>query len=250
MRTLVLAIGNTSLFGGVFADARQVAAFRVSNTALVTVPRHVRGRVDRAVVCSVVPAETPDALRLIRRSWNLDAQLLTFDAPHGLKLGYRKPAQLGADRIAAALGARVRHPKTHLIVVDCGTATTVTALHANGTLLGGAILPGLALWPEMLALRTAQLPRVQLRKPRAALGRSTEDAIVSGVFHGHVGAVRETVERVRSEAFGRSRCRVLGTGGHADRFAGEKLFTEIQPALILEGLHAFAVRAPVHNILP
>ena len=114
----------------------------------------------------------------------------------------------------------------------------------------GAILPGLALWPEMLALRTAQLPRVQLRKPRAALGRSTEDAIVSGVFHGHVGAVRETVERVRSEAFGRSRCRVLGTGGHADRFAGEKLFTEIQPALILEGLHAFAVRAPVHNVLP
>ena len=243
MRTLVLAIGNTSLFGGVFSKTGRVAAFRLPNTALVTLPRHVRGKIDRGVICSVVPAETPDAVRFIRRNWNVDADLLTFDSSHGLVLGYRNPSQLGADRIASALGAQVRYPRTNVIVVDCGTATTVTALQSNGKLLGGAILPGLALWPEMLALRTAQLPRVKLRQPRRALARSTEDAIASGVFFGHVGAIRETVARVRGEAFGRAPCVVLGTGGHAGRFAGEKLFTEIEPTLILEGLREFADRA-------
>jgi type III pantothenate kinase len=242
MRILALAIGNTSLFGGVCSGARRIASFRVPNTALVTLPAHVRGRIDRAVVCSVVPAETPDAVRFIRRTWNLDAQLLAFDSPHGLTLGYRQPSQLGADRIATAVGARVLYPRRNVIVVDCGTATTVTALRSDGTLLGGAILPGLALWPEMLALRTAQLPRVKPRRPRVALGRSTEDAIASGVFFGHAGAIRETVARVREEAFGRARCEVVGTGGHATHFAGEKLFTAIEPTLILQGLCEFADR--------
>jgi type III pantothenate kinase len=240
MRILVLAIGNTSLFGGVYSGARLATSFRLPNTALVDLPQHVRGTIDRAALCSVVPAETPDALRFIRRTWNLDTQLLTSDAPHGLTLGYRQPRQLGSDRIAAAVGARALYPDRNVIVVDCGTATTVTALSADGTLVGGAILPGLALWPEMLALRTAQLPRIKLRRPRVALGRSTEDGIASGVFFGHIGAIRETVARVQAEAFGRAKCTVVGTGGHALRFSREKLFTATEPTLILRGLREFA----------
>ena len=250
MRTLALAIGNSSVFGGVCSAQGRLVSFRVPNTSLITLPRHVRGAVDRAVICSVVPAETPDAIRLVRRTWNVDAQLLTADAAHGLTIGYRRPAQLGADRIAAAMGARVLYPKRHVVVVDCGTATTVTALRSDGKLLGGAILPGLSLWPETLALRTAQLPRIQLRRPRAALARSTEDAIASGVYFGHVGAIRETVARVRTEAFGRARCEVIGTGGHAHRFAEEKLFTDIEPTLILRGLCEFADRTSVLNVKP
>jgi type III pantothenate kinase len=248
MRILVLAIGNTSLFGGVFSGAQRVSSFRLPNTALVNLSRQVRGKIDQAIVCSVVPAETPDAVRFIRRSWNLDARLLTFDAAHGLKLRYRQPGQLGSDRIAAALGARALYPRSNVIVVDCGTATTVTALRSDGTLLGGAILPGLALWPEMLALRTALLPRVKLRRPRVALARSTEDAIASGVFFGHIGAIRETVAQVQAEAFGRARAVVVGTGGHAQRFAREKLFTALEPNLILQGLREFAVREAAPNI--
>jgi type III pantothenate kinase len=243
MRTLVLAIGNTSLFGGVHTGAERIASFRIPNTALVTLPGHVRGRIDRAVICSVVPAETPDALRLIRRIWSLDAQVLTFGAPHGLVLGYREPRQLGTDRIAAALGAQLLYPRRNVIVVDCGTATTITALRSSGTLLGGAILPGLGLWPEMLVSGTAQLPRVPLRRPRVAVGRSTEDGIASGIYFGHVGAIRETIARVKAEAFPRASCIVLGTGGHAPRFAAEKLFTAIEPTLILRGLGGFADRA-------
>ena len=241
VRTLVISVGNSSLFGGVFSDAKLTKSFRVPTSALFRIARYAPAHVDRVVICSVVPPLTPDVQRFVRRTWQVEPQLLTFDAPHGLQLGYRQPRQLGVDRIAAALGARVAFPKQNVLIVDCGTASTITALRRDAVLLGGAILPGLAMGPEILALRTAQLPRVTVTRPRSALGRSTTDAIASGVFFGHVGALREVISRLRAEAF-QGKCVVVGTGGHAARFAREKLFTTIQPELILRGLHEFADR--------
>ena len=240
--TLALAIGNTSLFVGVFAGARLSLAFRLPPDELFRLPRRVPRTLSTAVLCSVVPAHTPDALRLIRRTWRLEAHVLDAVAPHGLAIGYRRPAELGADRVAAALGAHTRFPRRHVIVVDCGTATTVTALHRDGTVLGGAIFPGLSLWPGALVARTAQLPPVEPHRPKSAVGRSPREAIASGVYYGHLGAIRETVARVRAEAFGRAAVRVIGTGGNAPLFADEKLFDRIEPHLVLEGLRAFAVR--------
>lgn len=240
MRTLVLSIGNTSLFCGVFEGERLQSSFRVAPSDLIKLPRRVRGRIECAALCSVVPALTPDAVRLIRRIWNVEAKVLTAETARGLKIGYRRPRELGTDRIATTLGVRAQFPRENVIVVDCGTATTVTALRRDGVLLGGAILPGIALWPEMLHGRTAQLPRVAVVRPRTAIGRSPRESMASGIYFGHVGAIRETVARVRAEACGRSRCVVIGTGGNAALFAGEKLFTVLEPNLILHGLQAFA----------
>jgi type III pantothenate kinase len=167
-------------------------------------------------------------------------RVLSSASSLGLKVGYRRPGRLGADRIAGALGARAAFPGRNVIVVDCGTATTLTALSGDGVLLGGAILPGIGLWPEMLAARTAQLPRVAPRRPASALGRSTEEGLRSGFFHGHAGAIRELVRQIRKEAFGRANAVVIGTGGHAPRFAREGLFTTLAPALVLHGLFAYA----------
>lgn len=240
--TLVIAIGNTSLFCGVFTGDGMLSSFRLPTADLPRVARRVAGPIARAAVCSVVPAMTPDVLRYLKRNWNVDAEVLSWDAPHGLTIGYQRPQELGADRIAAALGARTLFPRNNFMVVDCGTATTVTATRRDGRLMGGAIIPGLSTWPEMLFSRTALLPRVELRRPKGALGRTTEAGIAGGVFFGHVGAIRECVARVRVEAFGRERCLVIGTGGEAARFIGEKLFTTMQPELILHGLRAFATR--------
>jgi type III pantothenate kinase len=104
----------------------------------------------------------------------------------------------------------------------------------------------LALWSEMLAARTAQLPEVlPVRRP-APLGRSPREAIASGLFHGHAGAIRELVQVVARDAFGKAPAVVVGTGGNAPRFAREKLFTELSPDLILIGLRAFAARTTSH----
>ena len=286
MRTLVLNLGNTSLFAGVFSDesalprprpvrnvatsvsewipqpplahargyeeivalpvAGLVARFRVPIREAATargfarlVARRVRGKIDRAALCSVVPALTAPIARHIRRTFGIVPQVLTADAPHGLTIAYHQPRELGTDRLAAALGARMLFPKSNVIVVDCGTATTVTALRRDGVLAGGAIFPGLSLWADLLAARTAQLPRIALPQSVAAVGRSPREAIASGLYHGHAGAIRELIQRVHAEAFGRQKAVVIGTGGHAPRFAREKLFTVLAPDLILTGLRDF-----------
>ncbi|HWA85800.1 MAG TPA: type III pantothenate kinase [Opitutus sp.] len=240
MRRLAISIGNTSLFAGVFSGRRLTNSFRLNASELVRLPGRVRGPIEAAVVGSVVPALTEDVLRLVRRTWAVEAMLLTATSAHGLKIGYRRPRDLGADRVAAALGAREKFPGRDIVVVDCGTATTVTALRGDGTICGGAILPGVGLWTEMLAGRTAQLPRVAPARPRRALGRSTREGIEAGVFFGHLGAMRETVGRVRREAFDRGPAMVVGTGGQAARFRREKIFDALAPNLVLHGLRAFA----------
>lgn len=243
----MLNLGNTSLFVGVFSGARLVVQFRVPIGAVLApggfskhvVPR-VRGKIGRVALCSVVPTATKKITASVRREWNLTPSLLTADSVHGLTIGYRKPRQLGTDRVAAALGAQKLFPRKNVLVVDCGTATTVTALRRDGVLLGGAIFPGMALWSDMLAARTAQLPRVKLRQPRTALGNSTQAALESGIFHGQAGAIREVVRRIRDEAFGRAAVVVVGTGGNAAQFSKEAIFDEIVPALVLVGLDRFS----------
>ncbi|HEX2853271.1 MAG TPA: type III pantothenate kinase [Opitutaceae bacterium] len=255
MKTLVLNLGNTSLFGGVFSEGKLRKTFRVPIATAVTtrgfarlVEGHVRGPVDRVALCSVVPAFTPKIAGLVRRHFGVVPQVLTVDAPHGLKIGYRQPRELGTDRLAAAIGARKLFPGKSIIVIDCGTATTVTALHRDGTLLGGAIFPGLGLWPAMLASRTAQLPEVKLARPRRSLGRSTRENLQSGFFHGQAGAIREVVRKIQAGAFGRGKSIVVATGGHAARFAGEKLFDRHEPGLVLIGLDDFSTRAAAQGL--
>jgi type III pantothenate kinase len=252
MRTLTLAIGNTSILLGTFSGRRLERAWRWSRTpqradrvrrdAVTSALESVRGSFDRVVFCSVVPKLTDPVVRLIRRRWKIAPLQLTATSSHGLRIGYREPNELGADRVAAALGAQKRFPQENVIVIDCGTATTVTALRADGHLLGGAILPGVGLWPEMLNTRTAQLPAVVLQRPRRALGRGTNEAITSGIFFGHAGAIRETVAHIRAEAFRNKTSRVVATGGNAPLFQREKLFDSLAPHLVIEGLAEFAQR--------
>jgi type III pantothenate kinase len=238
MRTLALGLGNSSLIGGVFDNTRLIRSFRRAPHQRPL----VRGRFDAVALCSVVPTRTPDLVAWCETQLGLTPRVLTARAAHGLTLGYREPHRLGTDRLAAAIGARALHPGKNVVVVDCGTATTVTALRRDGHLLGGAILPGLSLWGDALAARTAQLPRVAPSRPRRALGRSPAQGIASGTYFGHLGAVREVVARVAAEAFGRQRFIVMGTGGHAPALHGEGLFTEHEPVLVLRGLQAFAAR--------
>ena len=238
-RTLLLCLGNSSLFGGVAVGPAPLRPFRL--------PPHefpkTRGRFDRVALCSVVPARTAALVTWCKTQPQLTPLILAArHAPGlGLTIGYRQPTQLGTDRLAAALGARALHPGKNLLIVDAGTATTVTALRRDGHLLGGAILPGLVLWPAMLATRTAQLPLItKPSRPRRALGRSTAEGIASGVYFGHLGAVRELVARVAAEAFGRRDFLVVGTGGHAPILLRERLITIHEPTLVLDGLRVFS----------
>lgn len=245
-RSLVVNIGNTTLLGAVCEGSRVLRRLRVPSSAplpeIREALRKLLGKtgVDRAAFCSVVPALTAPLAGLLAEVTNAPVEQLKASAPHGLHIAYKDPSRLGTDRLAAILGARVLHPRKRLLVIDCGTASTLTALDADGTLCGGAILPGLGLWAEALGTRTAQLPTLLPRRPRRATGRSPEEAITSGLYHGHLGALERLCAQITSECFGSADFLVLATGGNAKLFRREKLFTRIEPDLILLGLSAFA----------
>ncbi len=111
--------------------------------------------------------------------------------PHagGVHNSYQQPTQLGSDRFASLIGARHRYASERLLVVTCGTATTIDALEADGTFMGGMILPGLATMATSLAVNTALLPSVDAVVRARVFADNTQDAIISGCLSAQVGAI-------------------------------------------------------------
>lgn len=131
----------------------------------------------------------------------------------GVTNDYRDPSQLGCDRFAAAIGAHALAPGQAVIVANCGTATTIDALTADGVFLGGMILPGLGLMASSLARNTAQLPQIASGSPLpAGFADNTDDAILSGCLAAQAGAIERAVRM-----HGASAC--LLSGGAAPRIA-------------------------------
>jgi type III pantothenate kinase len=246
---LCLDIGNTQIHGGVFDGDALRCQFRKSTQPLgstdelgifllaVLRENGVDPRaVDRVALCSVVPAALHPIRGASRQYFKREPFVLQAGVRTGLKVRYRNPLEVGADRIAGAIAAAQRQPGRNLIVVDCGTATTFDVVTAGGDYLGGVILPGVGVSAEALASRTAKLPRVEIARPESVLGRSTVESIQSGLYHGHCGAIRHLVAELAREVFGGDRPHVTGTGGFARMLEEERLFDEIVPELVLLGL--------------
>jgi type III pantothenate kinase len=246
---LCIDIGNTQVHCGVFDRDVLRCQFRKSTQPLgstdemgiffVSVLRENGidpGAVDRVALCSVVPAALHPIRGASKQYFRCEPFVLQAGVKTGLKVRYRNPLEVGADRIAGAIAATQLHPSSNLIVVDCGTATTFDVVTAGADYLGGVILPGVGVSAETLASRTAKLPRVEIARPESALGRSTVESIQSGLYHGHTGAIRHIIAELSREVFGGERPCIVGTGGFARMFDGEHLFDEVVPELVLLGL--------------
>jgi type III pantothenate kinase len=152
------------------------------------------------------------------------------------RFDYPNPAELGADRIAAAIAAYADQ-LCPAIIVACGTATAYTVIDGHGRLCGGAIAPGLQAQLDALVGATAQLPSPALKMPFGPLAKSTADAIRAGVLLSFQGGVKETVTRLDASLPGRSRPHLIVTGGDGKLAAaalGSKAI--LRPLLVLEGL--------------
>ncbi len=116
----------------------------------------------------------------------------------GVRNGYRDPTQLGSDRFATLVAARHRHPSQALLVVTCGTATTIDALDSSGRFIGGMILPGLLTMAKSLAVNTAQLPEVRDVQVEHQFADNTRDAIVSGCVTAQAAAIAQALRTLRA----------------------------------------------------
>ena len=166
------------------------------------------------------------------------AQVLWLDwkLKLGIAIDYPRPQSIGADRLAnaAAVAELYGWPA---IVVDFGTALTFDVVSESRSYIGGVIAPGLEAMTNFLYQRTALLPRLSLKEPHRAVGRSTVKAMRSGAIFGYRGLVREILVRIKAEQFSRKKVAVVATGGYAHLIASQlPEVTVIHPHLTLEGL--------------
>ncbi|MBV9277444.1 MAG: type III pantothenate kinase, partial [Candidatus Eremiobacteraeota bacterium] len=148
-----------------------------------------------------------------------------------------RPAEVGADIVAAAIGARELYGQP-LIVIAFGTATAFVAISADGAYLGTAIAPGVGISVDALVGRAAKLPQIALVAPHSAIGRETVSSLQSGIIFGFVGQVEALIDRIHAEMGGNPR--VIATGGRADVIARHtKKIELVDPHLSLLGLQLF-----------
>jgi type III pantothenate kinase len=160
--------------------------------------------------------------------------MVTHELHTGFSIRYDRPREVGADRICDAVATRKLYGFP-AIIIDFGTATTFNALDAEGDYLGGAIAPGIAISMEALARYAAQLQRIELKAPPAAIGRNTVHAMQSGVFLGYVGLVESMTQRFQEELGGNAR--VIATGGRSTLLGPAISCIEvIDPLLTVKGL--------------
>ncbi len=197
-----------------------------------------RRKVRKVVVSSVVPAKNSAISKAAREKPNVI--WLDWKVKLGLGIDYPKPRSIGADRLAnaAAVAALYGCPA---IVVDFGTAVTFDIVSERRSYVGGVIAPGLEAMTNFLYQRTALLPRLSLKEPRHAVGKSTIEAMLSGAVFGYRGLVREILARIRAEQFPRKKVSIVATGGYARLIAGGlPEIGVIRPHLTLEGLRIVA----------
>ena len=190
------------------------------------------------VVSSVVPAKNSAISRAARKK----AKVIWLDwkLKLGVEIDYPKPRSIGADRLANA-AAVVELYGCPAIVVDFGTAVTFDIVSKRRSYVGGVIAPGLEAMTNFLFQRTALLPRLSLKEPRHAVGKSTIEAMLSGAVFGYRGLVREILARIKAEQFPRKKVYVVATGGYARLIAGRlPEIGVIRPHLTLEGLRIVA----------
>ncbi len=192
---------------------------------------------ETVVVSSVVPKRNRAIEIATRRS-----RLLWLSARINLGVGveYPSPETIGADRLANAAAVAVLYG-CPAIVVDFGTAVTFDVVSKQRRYIGGVIAPGLEAMTSFLYQRTALLPKLSLKEPKTAVGKSTADAMMAGAVYGYRGLVREILSGIKAERFRRERVKVVATGGYAQLIA--RRLPDIQavdPNLTLEGLRIVA----------
>jgi type III pantothenate kinase len=146
--------------------------------------------VSRVLLSNVAGAAVRASLEGILAARGLQAEWQVSQAElAGIRNGYRQPTQLGSDRFYSSIGAHALFPDTALLVVTCGTATTIDAISADGVFRGGLILPGFGLMAGALARNTAQLPQVEANGEALVFADNTEEAIIAGCMAAQAGAI-------------------------------------------------------------
>jgi type III pantothenate kinase len=244
---LVVDVGNTNTVLGIYDGEKLVAHWRIETKKgrtsdeyailfgeLLALRKLALSDVDAGIVSTVVPPVLFPIEDLFKRYLGGPPLVVGPGIKTGMPILYENPREVGADRIVNAVAAYERL-KSGCIIVDFGTATTFDVVTAKGEYLGGAIVPGILISADALYHAAAKLPRIEISRPRTAIGKNTVHSMQAGLVFGYAGLVDALVERIRGELDFPTR--VLATGGLAPLIAKESRTIELcDEMLTLEGL--------------
>lgn len=244
---LTVDIGNTNITLGLYRGQELGPRWRLATVhdrmpdeyglqflGLLSHAGYSPGEISGICMASVVPPLTGKIVEACEVYLEKKPLIVDAGVKTGVRIRYEDPRAVGADRVADAAAVQQLYGGP-ACVVDFGTATTFDGISKEGDYLGGAIAPGIGIASEALFVRTAKLPRVDLQRPPAAIGRNTVHAMQSGLLFGYTAMVEGMVARFRSELG--PAMKVIATGGLAELVAKETGVLEIiAPWLTLDGL--------------
>lgn len=220
---LAVDIGNSNIVLGCFEKEKILFIERLSTNKGATALEYTiliknilelnnlsNQEFDGCIVSSVVPGLTHTLRDAVVRLTGKQVMVVGPGIKTGLKIMLDNPAQLGSDRVADAVAA-IHNYSCPLIIVDMGTATTVSVIDKNKNFLGGMIMPGLRVSLDSLTSRTSQLPNISLDPPKKVIGSNTVDCMRSGIIYSNASSIDGIIDRIEEELG--EKCTVISTGG-------------------------------------
>jgi type III pantothenate kinase len=248
---LAIDAGNTNVVFAIMDANHVVQRWRISTERNRTADDYMvwlhqllliagidKGRITDAIIATVVPPALFNLKQLCRTYFNIEPLVVGEpDCVLGLTIHMPNPAEVGADRLVNAIAAHHAYGG-NLIIVDFGTATTFDVVGAAGAYEGGVIAPGINLSMDALYAAAAKLPRIAVEPPQGdghVIGKSTVQAMQSGVFWGYVGLIEGLAARIRAEM--QAEAKIIGTGGLAVLFdTHTNIFHAVDGDLTVNGL--------------
>lgn len=220
---LAADVGNTNITLGVFEDETLKFTARLATDTKLTGDQYAIAvkdilalngvgsfDIEDAVICSVVPSVTTALTAAVSKLFSVVPLIIGPGVKTGLNIKIDNPGQLGADLVAGAVAA-VHEYTMPCVVIDMGTATTISVLDENGSFLGGSIAAGVRLTLKALATNTAQLPEISISAPQKVIGTNTADCMRSGLIFGAASMLDGLLQRIEEELD--MNVTVVATGG-------------------------------------
>ena len=254
MALLVFDIGNTQIKMGVFRDGQLVGSWRMTTGSKKTTDEYgidIRmllqfenisvDDIEQVAVSSVVPNIMHSFCNAIRRYLDKEPLIVGPGIKTGVKIKTENPKEVGADLIVDVAAACELYGFPCL-VVDFGTATKYEVVNEKGEFMAAVFSPGIGISADALCSKAAQLPMIEIKKPRSILNSNTVACMQSGLVYGYIGQVRYIVEQIKQE-MGMPDMKVIATGGFSNIFTDDLPCIDVyDPALTLKGLQIIAKR--------
>lgn len=244
---LAFDIGNTNIvLGGIEGETtvfltrlstsldKTEAEYAVLIKSILDIHQVDMRKVEGSIISSVVPPLVNILRSVIRLLGGQEPLVVGPGMKTGLNIGGGDPRELGADLVVAAVAALSKYPKPQ-ILLDMGTATTLSVIDGSGVFRGVIIFPGVMVSFDALTARTAQLPRISFDEPKQVIGTNSVDSMQSGLIYGNAAMVDGLIQRIEQELG--ERCTVVATGGLSPKIVSHCSHKIIcDDALLLDGL--------------